>query len=326
MSKFIGRLVDVGIGKESVRGTVVVPSFWIPKMEFTHDDKIEQVIDESSVGVIEDAQDASVISKFSEGSIKGRTLDKSFGLWLLAALGQVSSATKSGETIVKEHTFTVKQDSQHPSLTVSVKDPNVGTGLQYALSVINTLEFNIELGKYIEYTIVYRGKKKVLGSVTPSYTQENFWLPQHGEFKHAISKAGLAAATPVNIKRFNFTITKNVEDDRVIGNVDQIDILNRAFTVEGSIELHYEDIAFVDFLLNDASRAIQIALTNPDVIIGVSSNPKLLFEFAKVKLSEVARTQDNNEIVRQTLSFKSFYSLSDAQSLRAILTNLQVSY
>jgi len=65
MSKFIGRKVAIGIGKESVRGTAVVPTFFTPHLELTLDEKITQAIDESTVSRIEDAVDAKVTERMS---------------------------------------------------------------------------------------------------------------------------------------------------------------------------------------------------------------------------------------------------------------------
>ena len=41
MSKFVGRLYQIGLGKESSRGTGVAPTYWIPKTAVSFDDKIE---------------------------------------------------------------------------------------------------------------------------------------------------------------------------------------------------------------------------------------------------------------------------------------------
>lgn len=325
MSKFIGRLVHVGIGKETVRGTAVDPTFWLPKMEFTHDDKIQQVVDESSLGVIEDAADASVTQKMSEGSVKGRIETEAFGLWLLATLGVDTPALV--EAGVYDHVFSIGQTAQHPSLAVSVKDPNSGVGLRYALSMIDTLEINAELNKYVEYTTKFRGNKNASDTVTPAYVEQAFFLPQHGEFKLATNLAGLGAASAISIKRANFTINKNLEDDQVLGNIEVADRLNKHFAIEGTIELLYEDRTFIDtILLGDLAKAMRIKFTNTGVLIGATSNPTLTFDFAKVKFSEVARTQDNNDLVRQTLTFKSFYSTSDAKSLVATLRNVTATY
>src|SRR3972149_6906081 len=115
MSKFIGRQNSFGLAKETVRGTPVDPTFWLPHMELTVDEKVQQVVDESTVNRIEDSQDANVVGLFAQGNARGRIQDKSFGLVLLSSIGQVSSALKGGETIVYEHTFTPLQSAQHQS-------------------------------------------------------------------------------------------------------------------------------------------------------------------------------------------------------------------
>lgn len=329
MTKFIGRLVNIGIGKESARGTAVAPTFWIPKMELSHDDKIQQVVNESSVGVIEDAEDASIVQKYAEGSLKGRAQDDSLGLWLLSAIGSVSSAAVGGETLVYDHTFSVLESGQHPSLTVAVKDPNAGNGLRYTLAMLESFEFSAELNRYVEIAVKYRANANATGAaLTPSYpTTSNYFLPQHGVFKIATTQAGLGAASAVSVKKAQFTISKNVEDDQVIGNVAASDRLNKQFAIEGSVEIMYDDRSYIDtIMLGDLAKAMRIQFINTDKTIGSTSNPTITFDFHKVKLQEVAVNQGNGDFVTQTLKFKAFYSLTDAKMITTVLRNLTTSY
>ncbi len=46
MAKFTGKGVNVGFGKETVRGTSVAPSVWFAKTNLTYEDKMETVVDE----------------------------------------------------------------------------------------------------------------------------------------------------------------------------------------------------------------------------------------------------------------------------------------
>lgn len=323
MAKFIGRKVNVGIGKETTRGTAVAPEFWLPKMELEIDDVIEQVINESSVGVIEDAENADIVLKKAEGSLTGRIDDTAFGLWLLATLGKVSApSVVSGETSVYDHTFSVLQDAQHPSLTISVNDENGDR--QYPLGMVNSLELNIALGEFATYNVEFQANKSESATLTPSYSlTERVFLPQHGEVKFASDLSGLDSAPAINVKSVSLTISKNIEDDQVLGSVDPVDRLNKQFEVEGTIELLYTDRSYIDtILLGDLAQALRIRLTGTETI-GNSSNPRLTIDLAKVKLNEVSRDLSNNEIVKQTLNFKSFYSLADAKSITAVLRNLR---
>jgi len=324
MSKYIGRKVSIGIGKESVRGTAVVPTFFTPHLELTLDEKITQAIDESTVARIEDAIDAKVTERMSTGSLRGIVQDKSIGLWLLAALGEVATSADSPEAGVNTHTFSVKNDAVHPSLTLA--EVNEDENLAYPLTMIDSLELNVVLAEFIAFTANIRSKKAESASNTVAFTAENKFVPQHVGFKTATDLSGLGAAPVTKVKSFNITITKNIEDDRNFGSVDPDDILNRQFVVEGTIELLFESATFKDFVTGDDGRAMRLDIENTDVTIGAATNPKLTLDLAKVKFSEIARSLTLNEMVRQTLTFKSFYSLSDAKSIEAILINTEASY
>lgn len=324
MSKFIGRLADIGIAKEASRGTAeAAVDFYLPKVSLSIDDGIEQTIDESSVGVIEDAQGASVIAKFAECEIEGNIHDKSFGLILLAALGSVSTGSAQ-ESTVYPHTFTVLQSAQHPSLTLFLDDPN--QDYKYALAMLQSLELDVMLGQYARYRASFRSKVGATATLSPSYSSENHFLPQHGSLKTASDLSGLGAASAIDVRSVKLTVNKNVEDDRKLGSLDQADILNKQFAVEGTIELVFNDNTFKTDMLADTAKAMRLRLTNSDVTIGDTLNPQLTVDLAKVKFSNFEKAYENDGIVTATVDFKGFYSLSDTSLISAELINEQASY
>lgn len=327
MAKLIGRVFNVGIGKETTRGTAVAPSFWLPKMSFSHDDKVERVQNESSIGTIHDTEDSHVVGKISEGEISGRIADTSFGLFLLGGLGSVASPSLVA-TGVYDHVFSVLESSQHPSFTIGVVggNGNETTGLRYTLAMIDSLELTFELQKYAMYKATYRGNKNATGSNTASYSAENIFLPQHGVVKIATDLSGLSGASAIQVKKANIKISKNIEDDQVIGAIDAVDRLNRQIVVEGQLELMYEDRSYIDtIMLGDLSKALRVSFINTDVTIGASSNPTITVDLAKIKLQEVARKIDNNEFITQTVSFKAYYSIADSKMITATLRNTRSS-
>lgn len=242
MSKFIGKLADIGIAKEAVRGTVeTTASFWLPKLSLSLDDEIEQVVDESSVGVIEDAIDAKVVGKRAIGEIEGNIGDKSFGLILLSTFGAVNT-TGPTETSVYTHAYSPLQSAQHPSLTFFLDDPN--QDYKYALGVTDSLEIEATIGKYATWKKSFRSKAGATATLTPSYTAENYFLPQHISLSYAANLAGLSSPTTVDVRSVKLKISKNPEDDYKLGSLDQADILNKEMSVEGSIELVFNDNTF----------------------------------------------------------------------------------
>lgn len=324
MSKFIGRLVDVGIAKEASRGTAESSAtFFLPKLSLSVDDGIEQVIDESSVGIIEDATEASTVAKFAEGEIEGNIESESIGLLLLAALGTVNT-TGPSESTVYTHTFTVSQSAQHPSLTIFQDDPN--QDYKYPLAMISQLDLDISIGQYAKYMAVFRSKAGETATISPSYTRGSTFLPQHGSVKIASAVSGLAAASAIDIRSIQLSIIKNTEDDRKLGSLDQADILNKQFAVEGTLELVFNDNTFKTDQLADTAKAMRIRLTNTNVTIGSTLNPQVTIDLSKVKFGEFKRNYGNDDIVTATVNFKAFYKLSESDMIEAQLVNTTASY
>lgn len=324
MGKFIGRLADVGIAKEASRGTAETSAdFWLPKLSLSVDDTIEQAIDESSVGVIEDATDAVVVGNAAEVEIEGNILDASFGLILLGTLGSVSDSGPA-ESTVYTHTFTVNQSAQHQALTIFLDD-----GVQdyaFPLGMVESLSIDVSLGQFAKFTAAFRAKVGETDTLTPSYTAENHFLPQHGTVKIASAVSGLSGASALDIRSVQLNISKNLEDDRKIGSLSQDDILNKQFSVEGSIEVVFDAETFKTQMLADTAQAVRIELENTDVTIGSSLSPKLTIDLSKVKFSQFSKNYSNNDIVVATASFKALYKTSESDMIEVSLVNETASY
>lgn len=327
MSKFIGRRFNIGIGKESTRGLPVSASYWLPRTEMTFDEKIGQAKDESVLGVIENQTDASLVKKYSEGSLTGIINDDSFGLILLSALGTVNTSGPSDSAYT--HTFTVAQSAQHQSLTFVVSEPNAtgSSSLEFGLGVIDSLDIDFNVGEFPTYSLGFMTNIGSETSATVSYSAPDNFRPQDGEVRIADVYSNLASATSYAVRSASLSISKNVEDDHNIGSVNVTDRLNKQFQVTGSIEIVYDDREFIDdFLKADLDRALQVKLTNTDKTIGASTNPSVTIKLAKVKFQEVARTLGNDDIVKQTLNFEGYYSISDTKMLDIVLVNDVASY
>ncbi len=324
MSKFIGRTADIGIAKEAVRGTAeTAASYWLPKLSMSYDDTIEEVVDESSVGVIEDSVNSVIVGKSGEGEIEGNIYDKSFGLVLLSALGGVSTSGPA-ETTVYTHTFTIAQSAQHQALTIFQDDGN--QDYKYALAMISQLDLDIALGQFSKFVAQFRSKVGATATLTPSYTAENHFLPQHGSIKIATNIAGLGAASVIDVRSIKLSINKNVEDDRKLGSVDPADILNKQPSIEGSVELVFNSETFKTQMLASTAQAMRIRLTNTDVTIGSTLNPQITIDLAKVKFSNFKRNYGNNDIVTATVDFKAFYDTTTSSMISVEVKNTATSY
>ncbi len=329
MSKGIGRLFQVGIAKETSRGTAISSAaYWIPFSELALEEKDTKVVDDQSYGVIEDTQGQSIIKQWAEGKMKAPIGDRHFPLILLSVLGSLSTgANADGSGNVKDHTISVAQSAQHQSLTYFLDDPLSGADYKHANGVATSLEISYEMGKFLEYSLNIKAQKGASTTNTPSTTAENRFLPQHVTFKLASSLAGLGAASPIVIKSLSLKFDNNIEDDYVLGSLAPADFLNKQFTIEGSLEAMWQNESdFKTFVLAGTSKAMRIDIINSDVTIGTSAHPEIKIDLAKIVFEALTRPIKVNDMVKQTLNFKAHYSQSDTKMVQIVATNLITSY
>lgn len=329
MAKGIGRLFQVGIAKETVRGTAVgAATFWIPFSELSIDEKDTKVVDDQSYGIIEDTQGQSIIKQWAEGKMKAPIGDRHFPLVLLSVLGSLSTgANPDGSGSVKDHTITVGQSSQHQSLTYFLDDPIAGADYKHANGVAESLEIAYEMGKFLEYTLGIKAQKGTSAVNAPVTVAENRFLPQHVTFKLATNLAGLAGASPQVIKSLTLKFDNNIEEDFVLGALAPADFLNKQFSIEGTLEAMWQNESdFKTFVLAGTAKAMRIDIINTDVTIGTSARPEIKIDLAKVVFEPLTRPVKVNDMVKQTLNFKAHYSLTDTKMVQIVATNLVTSY
>ncbi len=321
MSKFIGRLVQLGIAKESERGVGAAPVLWVPQVNLTINPMIDEARIEGVLGSIADSEGRLVTEKYCEGELTAELRDQSFGFWLYNLLGSVSSGAYLG---AKKHSYSLLNTNNHQSLALTVKYSDLATEM-LKLVMINRLELTANLDGLVQYLVGFTSKAPAISSATPSNTLENKFSKKHVNLKIAADVDSLAAATALEIKTLSVAFEKNTERDSVMGTVQPIDILNRTFSVEGSVSLNYEDNTIRDYMLNNDTKALQIEILNDDVSIG-TTNPSLTLIFPKVDFSGWTPNLALEDIVSQTVNFKANYDLTDGIIKTCDLVNEKESY
>lgn len=325
MSKFIGRLVDVGIAKEASRGAGATPTFWIPKSNVTIDDKVLKARNAGSYGSINaEGNQALTARRHAEGTLEFDMYDKSFGLFLLAALGtvQTSGPTDSAYT----HTFTLDNDNQHQSLDISVQEADVAE-LHYRLSMLDSLELSVVPDDLVKCVATFMSRSSVGTSVTPSYIAENKFVGRHLTFKLATLASGLGAASNIPLRSLTLRIEKNTQLVHNTASVEPEDILNKGFRITGEIELDYESRDYANLMLDGSYRAVRINLNNAQTLIGTSSTPQFTLDLSRVDFDQWESQRPNDEIASQTLTFTALYDITNSNVINSCtLVNAQSSY
>ena len=163
-------------------------------------------------------------------------------------------------------------------------------------------------------------------SQSPSYVSENPFLATHVTLKLASTVAALGTASATAVRAVNLTINKNVEDWQNLGSAEPTDIVNKALTVSGDMELLFDATTQRDYVLNGTKMAALITIENSDVLIGTASRPKLEITLAPMSFRDWGRATGQNDVVTQTVAFDGNFSLSDSKTISVSLVNAQSSY
>lgn len=325
MSKIIGRLNNLGIGKESSRGTAVSAAKWMPVTDLTYEDRVKTVVDEATHGRLESSDGELVTSTYGEVSIKSKVKDITFGYLLLSLLGTDTPAAQGApNAAVYDHVYTVGQTTQHQSLSLVLKGPNDDMTVPNA--VVDSLKITADTNKFVMFEAKCLGKVSAASSNTASYTAENDFTSKHVVFKTASAQSGLAAASAITIRKFELEIKTGVILEEVLGSTPINDVLNQAFEVSGSVTIIHNDATYHDLMLANTYKAMRFQLLNSDVTIGTSANPTFTFDLHRALISKRDRKMGLNDLIEETFDFKAHYSLTDSKMISCTLSNLLAAY
>lgn len=324
MAKFIGRRVNVGIGKETSRGVGVASSQTIPKINYTFDDKANKARAGEGLGNISGGgSQAIVVSRFSEGSIDGEIDVNSFGLILLATFGTESVAAY--QTTAYTHTYTLANTNQHTTLSIHCDDPIQDKIFKGCM--VDSLEFEINQSDVVKFTCGLKGRKGNDDNFSPSYAVDYKFVGRDLILKVASDTSGLAAASALSVKELKITINKNTDFDNVLGTLEPEDVLNKQFTIQGSLTLNYEDETWKNYMTGGTKRAIGIKLTNTRDTIGSAGNPEFYLELPIVDFSEWESQRGNDDIAGQTINFTALYDIANSRLISSCyLNNTSAAY
>lgn len=311
MSKHVGRRGTLGLVKESVRGTAIgTPTFWIPRVTISFDDKTDTARESEGLGKIADSDANYVVQQRAEGDVEFQVDDRILGLFLTSLIG--ASPVKTGANPYT-YTYTLSNSNQHQSLSILYQDPDITK--VFPLGVVNSLAFSVDMNAIVSCTASFMSRVgRDWTAQTADFTAlGSKFLHQHLVFKTAANVAGISAASAISLKKLEFTINANTTFDSVLGTVEPEDILNQQFSVEGSFELLKQDETYRRLMLDGTYKSVGISLVN-----GASSQFNLVLP--RVDFSEWEQDRSLDTIVSQKINFKGNYDAANALDIISTLT------
>ncbi len=323
MSVVLGRTQYVGFGKESVAGTAVAPTSWMPFQELTVEDLKQTITDNSGFGTRFDVLAVDTDQERAEGNINGLVYDQTFGHILNAGLGSVTTATHPTATGVKVHTF--KTANTLPSYTIAKKDGNESTRTAYGM--LNQFELTVQGGQYATFTSSWLAHKGAATANTPALTDQTRFRPKDVHVYVADDVAGLDAAAESKFTSLSFTYNNNLITDPTLGSTAP-DYYPGVVNSSISFSKLYLNTDFKDLVFGTAKKALRIALINTDVQIGTGTptNPSIVFDFEPGFFSEWSRDGGLDDLKTENISYQPIYSTSASQQFTVKATNTQTSY
>jgi len=325
---FIGRKIDVGIAKESSRGTCASASdyIWIPYGNLSFQEKVDKVMSEQAVSHIAQHTTAVVSDAYAEGELSGEVFSGSLGLLLLNIFGSVSSSSYA--TSAYEHTFTLDNNNLHDSLSIAYKDDE--RDLCFANAMLSNLQIEVTPGDTVKFTA---GIQSLYPSDHASWTSdyskiEHRFRGRDLHFRIAANSGDLDSASDISVKSFTLNFIQDLVRDNPCGTLGAEDIYNTIWRVEMEAVLNFEDETYLDYAHNNTQRAVRFELENQDVTIGDGTgNPSFRIDFPKVGFNAWERSSDLDDIVSQTLSMEAFYDLNTSKIVSSCyLRNETASY
>lgn len=324
MTKTIGKLSRIGIGKEATKGTAVVPTYWLPLTEKNTGIQSEYVANESDYSRIEATVGSEVVYSKGEPSFSGYIFDQSFGLILLSALGSVSTSADTPEVGVNTHTFTLQNDNEHDSLSIVFKDANQDIVFPY--SKLSNLTITAEKKAITSYEASFISQKNKTATNTVSDIAENHFNSSHISLKLASTQADLSGASALSIENLTLNIEKEIIEQDSLGSNEPNNIYNGTIGMNVEFEILADSTTYQAMYENGTDQAMEIKLENTGKTIGSSSNPSLAIQFNLIHLEEMEYSISNGELNRYKFTAKAHYKQADTKSMQIVLVNTEASY
>lgn len=287
MPLFKGRAAHLGIALERDGKTASAAEYFVPRMESSFKDVIEQIQNESAFGNIAKYNDSVTTGVHGEGDISAKLWHKGLYYYLCLIFGQLPTRTVNEDGSYK-YKFVMANNNEHMKATIFSLDPNLVCKYPSAMLSEASIEWSpTEFAQMAMNFISKRGVKVEAGSITPAYINDAEFKPHQLELKMAETVARLATAPiATQFRSASMTITKNVEGEQTSeSGQDYGTLMNGELEASLSFEKLYTDLAYRDMVLNDSKVAVSFGFVDKENKAGTNTDTSLRFTFPKVMMT-----------------------------------------
>lgn len=326
----LGENIQLGVGKESTRGTAVAPTHWLRgRVPTSLKVVLEKALIKETKGTRANSQDSIITAKRVEGEFEFNVRNATIGYFLLSLLGSVTSeanADASGD--VYDHTFAVDVDApEAPTLTAAVAR-GAEQHYRYNMMVVSSLQLRAVLNDLVNATVSLIGKdEEEVSAFTPAFPDDDHVFPRQGvSVKVADNVAGLAGATAVCLTELNLNIANGARAKQCLGTLTPQDVIALMVDVNGSFTMDFADTDMYDWYKAGTAKAMQITITNTAETIGTAANPSIVITLPKVTLESYDEDRPIDDITNESLDFVAHWDDTEGYQVQVVATNEEASY
>lgn len=321
-----GEDINLGIARETVRGTPETPSIFVAGRTPTG---IRQIVEKTTIketrGTGMASQGAVMVQKRSEGDIEFNVKNGSIGYILLSLLGNISTGTDGSGY---NHTFSILTGNpQYPTLTLALSQLGK-QDYEYAKCLVSSLEIRTPVDDLVNATANFIGiSEDTHTDYTVAFPSTDHYFRHYDvTIKIATTTAGLAAAPALAVKEFSLSIANNGRVNQNIGELNPSDVLALMQEISGSLKIDYEDETHHDIYAAEAYRALQITMVRSDVVISSGVFPKIVVTLPKVSYKDLGMDRPIDDIASQDIEFEAHYDETTASGGTVVVTNEIANY
>jgi hypothetical protein len=272
----IADLGYVGYAKETVEGTAVAPSIFLPARSVSFSDANDYIIPAQIRGNRDDA--VAMPAPFPvTGSMELDLISDGIG-YLLKSAFAASVATSAYAGGGYSHVFTPGNVSPTFTFETSAADILI---MRYMGVRVNTMELKAAFGEIVSASFGLDGIDRVK-QATP--TADTFPDSSLTPFHFNTTQVKVAGATNANVKDFSINLNNNVSH---IGTLRASRAYKRvamgARKMSGKMTFDLQDTAEYDRLLNDNELALQLYMEGPDLTVNAGKKTSLKIDLPRVK-------------------------------------------